>query len=1614
MPKTNSNKLVLTNQKFLDENQFLEAAKDLEGFSTNGRLDINAEIFLLQIATDVFIDDIVGLSLEDLAFIAHKFWIDNAQKSPSSRLTRIYSAKDKNGKDLGRDILEVVGPDCEFLVDSIMGEIGAQGIEVKAMFHPIIDVRRDDDGVRGREGVIIRESYIQVHFPPLSIARRESILVGLKNTLDDVRLAVEDFGEMRSRMRDCIKELAVANIKASGDEIAESIAFLKWLEAGNFVFLGARSYTYEHDGNGVVNNESSNILESENLGILRDPLRSVLRRSSEPKILSKRIVEYLEDKEPIVVAKANLESRVHRRAIIDYIGFKKYDEHGHILGEDRFIGLFTAEAYDENIRDVPLLRHKLQNTLKASGFEEGSHNYKRFINIIENYPRDELFQIEEKDLLRICLGILHLLDRPKTKVFVRRDKFDRFMSVLVFVPRDRYNSQIRQKIGQELINAFDGRLSAFYPTFSDSPLARVHYIIGVNPFEHKEPNIEELEEAISAMTFTWEDALEKLGEQLTQDKFSFVKYLGGFSEAYKEAYKAEEALIDLKEIFSLKAGEVKVRAYKLPLQADNILRTKLYKYDSPLALSEAMPIFESMGLYVESEAQYRIKDNKDNSVYVHDVLMRDVNGEAIDFDKIKNAFETGFVAVWSKLAENDGFNRLITGLGISWREASLMRAFARWRAQTGLDPSQSVVEQALSEYSEITLGILDLFNARFNPSFNADRNIAQKEINEYLNTELNKVQSLDADRALRRILGMVNNMVRTNYFQTENEAPKPYMSFKIITKQIKEVPDPKPYREIWVYSPIIEGAHLRFGPVARGGLRWSDRRDDFRTEVLGLVKAQQVKNAVIVPVGSKGAFFPKALPKTGTRDEIQAAAIDAYKIFLSGMLDITDNIGKDGGIISPNLVIRHDADDPYLVVAADKGTATFSDIANSISLKYNHWLGDAFASGGSQGYDHKKMGITARGAWEAVKRHFREIGKDIQTESFNVIGVGDMSGDVFGNGMLLSRKIRLIAAFDHRDIFIDPNPDEEKSFIERQRMFALPRSSWQDYDKSIISVGGGIFPRSAKSISLTPEIKMITGIDADEATPTELMNALLKSECELLWFGGIGTYIKASLETNSDAGDKANDLIRINGNELKAKVIGEGANLGATQKGRIEAARNGVRLNTDAIDNSAGVDSSDHEVNIKILLNVAMSNGKLKPEARNDLLVTMTDDVASHVLAHNYNQTLAVSLMQKTASEDIDAHENFMTDLEGLNLLDRRVEYLPSTEEMRALRERGEGLTRPQLAVLTAYGKIHLSSEILATNVTDDEYFLDTLVNYFPDECHKYKALMQLHPLKREIIATIIANHITDIGGFTFSSRLRESAMVGTDAIVRAFYSAEEIFDLVPLFKSINELDLKLAANVQYQCHLDIITALRRHTYWLARRSGKIGGDAQSIKGIIDLYKNGVKTLKPLIFDIVSSFEFNRINNHSLELQNNGLNAEIAKEIAALRLLISSTDIIDIAGEIGASIEDTARIYHKLGDKLRFDELRFIAGSIVSNDHWDKLATRRLIEDFMQEQAKITKEILKSASAKDPDIVFDKWLNANFDNIGNTLDAIQNIETGGNWSFAKLSIVNTQLKEFSN
>ena len=1628
--------MTITEQKALIAEAF---AKGLNREGPKALLPVEAS-FLNQWLEDFDPTEVPGLNSTQTAnlMMAH-LRLGQKRKPKSEIITRLTAHMGEDGKKTGYDVLEVIQDDAPFIVESLIGELTERGLSIRSLFHPVLSLNRDEEGHTDLNDGAIRESFVLVLFDSVSEDKHAQICEGIELTLSDLRLAVLDFPRMVALLDQEINDLQTIAMRPSlgfdAAIIAEDIEFLRWMRENHFVFLGAKGYVYPRDESGDYAPEAPLNLLQEGFGVLRDVSRPVLRRGSEPAVLSKAMLAQIMTSQPVTVAKANLKSRVHRRAYMDYVGIKRYGDDGRPSGEIRFVGLFTSEAYDRPVFEVPQIRQKVARALKTAlteGHNTGAYNEKRLRNILESYPRDELFQMSSDDLLRISRGILHLADRPRVKLFARNDPFDRFISILMYLPRDLYQVSIQHKAGQVIAKAFGGRVSACYPHISDQILSCIHFIIGVTPGQHLLPDLTELEAEVEDVTRSWDQRLlakakdadlvpEDGQETQSADKDpDWQDWMNAYPAGYQERYSLDEALIDTHALNQLTPDKpIRLYAYRRAEQADNQFCFKLYHAsEKVLPLSSVLPMLDHMGLSTIEEYGHHINTKSGQSLWVHEFIIAMPASIALTedgFTALKDEFEATLLAIFEGRTESDGFNALCL-LGQNWRQIALLRALCRYRLQSGLDPSEQTQTAALRENPGVAKALLALFALKFDPSGppTSQREDAIKAACDTVEQGLRNVASLDHDRVLRRVFALIKALLRTNFYQlAQGKQPKAYISFKIASRDLDDLPEPKPYREIFVWSPVVEGVHLRFGPVARGGLRWSDRKDDFRTEVLGLVKAQQVKNAVIVPVGSKGGFYPKTLPRGAGNDAIRAEAIRAYKIFLSGLLDITDNLDAKGKIVYPKQTVIWDKPDPYLVVAADKGTATFSDIANSVSQDYGFWLGDAFASGGSVGYDHKVMGITARGAWEAIKRHFREMGKDIQSEAFSVAGVGDMSGDVFGNGMLLSPQTRLVAAFDHRDIFLDPNPDAAVSFKERARLFALARSSWNDYDKGLISKGGGVFSRSVKSIPITPEVKALLDISQDELSPYELMQAILKSRVELLYFGGIGTYIKSKSQSHLDVADKANDALRIDAQELRAQVIGEGANLGLTQAGRIEAAQHNVRLNTDAIDNSAGVDCSDHEVNIKILLGTLVAAGQLSLADRDALLADMTQEVAEHVLAHNYAQTLALSLLERRAANEIQVAQSFMVALEARGKLDRKVEGLPSLVELDERRLSGRGLTRPELAVLLAYAKIVLFEDLIASKAPDDEGFDKTLIDYFPTALHTHKEAIHGHRLQREIISTVLCNTMVNMAGPSFFLRAQRSAGVDIFAVALCFEAARRLFGLDALWARVGALDNVCKSDTQMQLYEEISDCARSQTYWLARNFGK---QIKTLNEIIAPYQDKVSELFAISKSLFSTAETKRYQQRYDRFVAGGTPKPIAHEIALLRSFTPTTHVFDLCKDHQQPLSVTGRYYSLVGERFSLDRLREGASAQANSDEWDRLATRRLVEDLYAEQKNIVHLLLREAQ-DNPSAHLQSWCTQNARLIKPWDQMLQEIEQSSQqgrpvWSFAKLTIINASLREW--
>jgi glutamate dehydrogenase len=1557
-------------------------------------------------------EDLIRYEPREIATLADAAWAFLAERTPGAPKVRVATPGTAAGERLKQiSVLEIVNDDMPFLLDSVMGELAERGIEIRLVVHPIVSVARDETGRLTSFGTspatgALRESFIHIHIERIDDAARHDALVqAIEQTLADVLVCVHDWRPMMDRIQEAVVALKTNPPPLPPDEIAEAIQFMDWLIANNFTFLGVRSYLFTADEDALEPQYETG------LGLLRARDMQVLRRGSQLVVVTPEIREFLKQPRLLIVTKSAVRSRVHRRAHMDYIGIKQFDSTGKLAGELRIVGLFTSTAYTQMSSAIPYLRRKIAAVVQRAGFVPEGHSGKALINVLETFPRDELFQIDEDMLYDFALAILQLDERPRVRILSRRDRFDRFVSVLVYVPRDRYHSGVRQAIGDYLAKAYKGHVSAFYPFFPEGPLVRVHYIIGRRDGDTPDLDRAELESAVAAIIRTWSDTLMDIlveAFEPARARALFDRFRDAFSQGFREAYTPLDAVRDIRVIEGLSEAR--------PLNANFHQRSsgegekdgiglKVLSFDHPIPLSERVPVLENMGFRVVDEQTYHIAPggSQEPDVWLHDMMLERANPGALDLDAVKPALEAAFLVVIRGVAENDGYNALVLAAGLMWRDVVLLRTISRFLRQIRVAYSQGYMADTLVKHRTIAAQIVALFQARFDPRGASEEAAAREaELMTAIETALQAVESLDEDRILRHFVNAVQAAVRTNFYQLDASGrPKPQIAIKFASRKLDGLPLPRPLYEIFVYSPQVEGVHLRFGKVARGGIRWSDRPQDFRTEVLGLVKAQQVKNAVIVPVGAKGGFVPKNLPKIvaagGAREAVQAEGTAAYKLFISTLLDLTDNLG-DKGVIPPEQVVRRDDDDPYLVVAADKGTATFSDIANEISEQHGFWLGDAFASGGSVGYDHKKMGITARGAWESVKRHFREIDVDVGKTPFTVVGVGDMSGDVFGNGMLRENTIRLVAAFDHRDIFIDPDPDAEKSFAERKRLFDLPRSSWQDYDKALISKGGGVFSRSLKEIALSVEAQTVLGFANAKATPQELMNAILKTPADLLFFGGIGTYVRASSETDEAAGDRANDAIRVTGADIRAKVIGEGANLGMTQRARVEAALHGVRLNTDAIDNSAGVNTSDFEVNIKIALARPVSDGRLSPDHRAKLLAEMTDDVAALVLRNNYQQTLSLSLVEQRGLGDLGFQQRLMQALEAAGELDRPVEFLPDDKEIAERQRRSQPLTRPELAVLLAYAKLSLYADLLESEVPDDPYLARELGRYFPPEIVvKFPDALEQHRLRREIIATQLANSMINRGGPSFVVRIADQTGASAGNIVAAFTAVRDSYGMTALNAEIDALDNKVPGKLQLALYAAVQDLLLDRVVWFLRNVDLSKG----LASIVEQYRDGIAAVEGALETALPDEAAAARNASVAELSNAGVPNALARRLANLPALASATDIVQVAARAKQDIAEVTAIYFAAEAFFRLDRIAGAARAIKVDDYFDRLVLERALDSIGDAERRLTAAMAGNGAAGAPAV--EAWVALRQAEVERIRAAVHEIANSG-LTLSKLSV----------
>ena len=1587
--------------------------------------DERAQVLALALAIyrTVSEDDLLGRSDSNIYGGILSLWHSLKQTVDEQVITVFDPEIEKHGWKSSHTIVQILMDDMPFMVDSVRMALNRLGITSHLLLHCPLYVQRDEEGRlitltdgtsselldAGRETVFFIEIDRQGNAEAIDNLKRE-----LEAVMADIKLMVADWQPMQAKLQEVIDSIEQQPYPGSKSELKESMQFIRWIADHNFTLMGYRHYdlkAIDGDYELTPNRESSLGLMKQDSDAHSGRRLSSLTNSGRALSLSNQF---------LVLTQSNSKSRVHRPAYIDYIGVKRFNEQGEVIGEERFIGLYASTLYNNSAMQVPMLKEKVKRILRRSKLSHGSHAYKSLMNVLETYPRDELIQSTEEELLEVGMGVLQMQERDMTRLFVRKDVFGRFFSCMVYVTKDRYNTQLR-KDSQKILKESFGSLEEveFTTYFSESVLARTYYMVRVLDSE-QDIDVKQIEQNLREAARGWDDKLQTAldshyGE--SEGKKIGQSFAGAFAPSYREANLPPTAVVDISHLLLLNDKQRLGMLFYRPQEHGSDSQTvslKLFHRNEPIHLSDVMPVLENMGLRVVGERPYEVKTSNGDVYWILEFNMLYRGHNRLILEKCQERFQEAFAGVWYNRYEDDGFNRLVLATGLTGRDVAALRAYAKYMRQIGSTFSQRYIEQTLTEYPKIAALLISLFHTRFQPELDSDRRQRKSlQTVQHIEDSLEQVMNLDDDRIIRAFLELILATLRTNYFQFDGESQnKDYLSFKIAPDQVSEMPLPLPKYEIFVYSPRVEGVHLRGGKVARGGLRWSDRREDFRTEVLGLVKAQQVKNTVIVPVGAKGGFVCKMLSNTANRDQVFEEGKACYSIFIRALLDVTDNI-KQGELVYPARVVRHDDDDPYLVVAADKGTATFSDIANGIADEYGFWLSDAFASGGSVGYDHKKMGITAKGAWESVKRHFREIGIDCQNETFTCVGIGDMAGDVFGNGMLLSRHIQLVAAFNHMHIFFDPEPDAASSFEERKRLFELPRSSWADYDFSLISEGGGVFSRAAKSIDISEQMKAKLGIASSRLTPNELIKHILQMQVDLLWNGGIGTYVKAKDESHADVGDRANDQVRVNGCELNAKIVGEGGNLGLTQRGRIEyAIEKSGRLNTDFIDNVGGVDCSDNEVNIKILLNQIEADGDLTRKQRNQLLYDMTGDVEKIVLNNCYRQTMSLSITQAGGNELIKEQVRFIHHLEKQGILNRALENIPSDEVLAERQAAGQSLSRPEMSVLLAYAKMMLKEELKAQEITGDDFFAAELYASFPEVLQeRFRDRMDNHPLRGEIIATRIANMIVNEVGLNFVNRMKDETGAPIYEIAICYTIAREVFAATDTWQWVIEHDNRASASIQAEMLLNLRRTARRATRWFLRHRNR----NMSIRDTIDFYRPAFENIDSNMQHYLVADEVEALAGQAQQLVDKGVDALLANTVVRLSTQFSALDIAQIAELQQRDIDIVSDIYFNLGARL---ELHWFLEQITEQpvaNHWQALARASFREELDWQQRALTLAILRYCkSGCDANSMIDMWVEDHRQAVERWLHMLSEFRTSAVHEYAKFSVALRELMLLSH
>jgi glutamate dehydrogenase len=1533
-----------------------------------------------------------------------------------------------------RDVVDIVTDDMPFLVDSIRMELTRHDVTTQLVVHPQFLVSRNVagdlreviglvDGERPPQGEIA-ESWTHVEIGRLPDGAAAKLERDLERVLGDVRVAVEDWHRIQARAVQLAEQLAMSaegSSSESDESPAEVEALLRWLADRHFTFLGYREYDLVDGPDGMALRG----VPGTGLGILRhDRAGSKSFAALPPEVRARA-----KDPQLLILTKANSRSTVHRPSYLDYVAIKRLDAAGQVTGEYRFLGLYTHDAYTESITRIPVLRRKLTEVLAALGFAADGHDGKDLAEFMEGYPREDLFQTTVAQLIPVAEAVLRLRERTQSRLFLRKDIYGRYMSCLLYLPRDRYTTQVRLRTQEILLKALDGSSVDYSVMVGESPVARLHIVVRAAR-GHLLPDVDaaKLETEVGAAIRSWDDdlaeeALCQLGDERGQALLAMCSGQA-IPQTYKTDVPANVAVDDLEKVLKLRESGESV-AFDLwesesyvggvPIEDSpagepqdsgddhRVWRLSIYRTGSPITLTDVLPRLQHMGVDVVDEHPYEFGAAEPFWIYDFGLRKSDV-GQPSSVASVKDLVQDALLALWHGDVEDDGFNALVLDAHLTWRQVVVLRAYAKYLRQAGSTFSQNYIERVLRSNITITRLLVRLFESRFDPDRQQGETERSEAITEEIRGEVDEVESLDQDRILRAYWGLIQATLRTNYFSepAASQRRAPYLVVKLDAEQVPDLPAPRPVFELFVYSPRFEAVHLRFAGVARGGLRWSDRREDFRTEILGLAKAQEVKNSVIVPSGSKGGFVCKQLPDPSDRDAYQGEVLACYRNFISAMLDVTDNL-EASRVVPPARVVRRDGDDVYLVVAADKGTATFSDTANEIAKSRGFWLGDAFASGGSEGYDHKKMGITARGAWESVKFHFQTMGIDVDQTDFTVAGIGDMSGDVFGNGMLLSRHIRLVAAFDHRHLFLDPDPDAAASFAERERLFGLARSSWADYDTALISEGGGVWPRSAKSVPVSPQVRAALGLDAgvNALPPDDLISAVLRAPVDLLWNGGVGTYIKATNQTQADAGDRTNDAVRVDASELRVRVIGEGGNLGLTQEARIEYALGGGRVDTDFIDNSAGVDTSDHEVNIKILLDGVVRDGELTPADRGKLLHEMTGEVGDLVLTHNYLQNRVLAAATAQAPQMLHVHARYIRKLERDGRIQRRLDVLPGDKEIAERRSAGTGLTSPEFSVLLAQTKIAAAQEVLASGLPDDAYLRRALTGYFPKPLReRYADRMRSHRLHREIITTVVVNDMVDRSGITFAFRLNEETGASVPDIAAAWLVARDVFDMAGFWAQVEALDAKVDTAVQVQLSLEGRKLTERAARWLLYNRRP----PFDVQATIDFLAGGVLAVGSSLPKLLTGSDLTGFEERRDSFTSRGVPVALAERVAAMVPAYAAFDIVDVAASTGRPVEETAEVYFDLADRLQITRLRDRITALPREDRWNTMARAALRDDLYSAHAALAADVLQATGPGKPEERLAAWVARNDSAVRRAAQTLTEIWETDRFTVATLSV----------